>query len=307
MHDQYLQPDAPDPVLDDRTVLELARRVVPEAQAVTGVDESGGEARVYLIDDGIVLKVQRPHRVRPRTSLEREAVFLRRLATDTRIAVPRVLGYGRAGSHIEYLCLTRLPGVAFAHASLGPAARREVLGALGATLRRIHQVPQEPLRESGLFPGDRSAVDLRARLAGYFALGVDRIRTRGVAWALACSPEEVQARALAALPATDEWVVLHGNPGEEHVFVDPGTGRFAGLIDFGDAYRSHPALDLLPWWRPADRAALLAGYSAAAPVSTAFQTTWQVAMVVLVLLALSRAPAPAEATAADLEALVAGL
>src|SRR5690349_10188399 len=105
VQDDYAHPDAPDPVLDDGIVLELARRTVPRAQAVTGVDESGGEARVYLIDDGFVLKVQRPHRVRPRTSLEREALFLRQLAADPGICVPRVLGYGQAGSRIEYLCL----------------------------------------------------------------------------------------------------------------------------------------------------------------------------------------------------------
>lgn len=70
--DQYLQPNAPDPVLVDTVVLGLVRPFVPTAQAVTAVDESGGEARTYLIDGQIILKTQRPHRLRPRTSLERE-------------------------------------------------------------------------------------------------------------------------------------------------------------------------------------------------------------------------------------------
>lgn len=47
--DTYSQPHAPDPVLDDELVLSLVRRHVPEAVAVTGVDESGGEARTYTI------------------------------------------------------------------------------------------------------------------------------------------------------------------------------------------------------------------------------------------------------------------
>ena len=46
--DIYLQPDAPDPVLSDTVVQGLVGRHVPEAQAITGVDESGGEARTYL-------------------------------------------------------------------------------------------------------------------------------------------------------------------------------------------------------------------------------------------------------------------
>jgi hygromycin-B 7''-O-kinase len=58
--DRYLQPNAPDPVLAESVVLRLVRQFVPTAQAVTAVDESGGEARTYRVDDTIVLKTQRP-------------------------------------------------------------------------------------------------------------------------------------------------------------------------------------------------------------------------------------------------------
>jgi hypothetical protein len=73
VHDIYSQPNAADPVLDERTVLGLARRHGVRGSALTGVDEAGGEARVYVIDETLVVKVQRPHRLRPRTSLEKEA------------------------------------------------------------------------------------------------------------------------------------------------------------------------------------------------------------------------------------------
>src|SRR5436305_13301736 len=74
--DVYLQADAPDPVLDPATVLALVRRHVPGAEAVAEVEESGGEARTYGVQAGdaaLILKVQRPHQLRPRTSLEKEA------------------------------------------------------------------------------------------------------------------------------------------------------------------------------------------------------------------------------------------
>src|SRR4051794_35762650 len=105
--DRYLQPDAPDPVLDAERVLSLVRRHVPDAEAVTGVDESGGEARTYAIDAGLILKTQRPHRLRPRTSLEKETFFLQHLAHVAELPVPRVLGYGRDGD-VEYICMTRI-------------------------------------------------------------------------------------------------------------------------------------------------------------------------------------------------------
>jgi hypothetical protein len=79
--DVYVQSGAADPVLSPDTVLALVHRHVPDAAAVTGVDESGGEARAYLVDDDMVVKTQRPHRLRPRTSLAKEAYLLDTLAS----------------------------------------------------------------------------------------------------------------------------------------------------------------------------------------------------------------------------------
>ena len=82
--DMYSQPNAADPVLDERAVLDMVRRHVVHCSAVTRIDETGGEARAYVLDDNLVLKVQRPHRLRPRTSLEKEAFFLPTLSRCTK-------------------------------------------------------------------------------------------------------------------------------------------------------------------------------------------------------------------------------
>jgi hygromycin-B 7''-O-kinase len=166
-NDVYLQPDAPDPVLTDAVVLGLVHRQVPNAHAVTSVDESGGEARSYWVDDDLILKTQRPHRLRPRTSLAKEAAFLDHLAAFPTIPVPRVLGYGHAEG-VEYLCMTRMPGDAVIRQTITGPARSGVLHALGQVLRQIHAVPQAPLAASGRFPGDHTADDLRARLGETF-------------------------------------------------------------------------------------------------------------------------------------------
>jgi hygromycin-B 7''-O-kinase len=89
-------------------------------------------------------------------------------------------------------------------------------------------------------------------------------------WPLAIPLETLGRQVLRALPRTDARAALHSNPYREHVFGQPATGVFTGVIDFGDAYVSHPAFDLRRWHRPAERAALLAGYTAAGPVSAAF-------------------------------------
>lgn len=303
--DVYLQPDAPDPILPADLVLALVQRHMPAARAVTAIDESGGEARTYAIDATIILKVQRPQQLRPRTSLAKEVFYLNRLASQPDISVPEVLGYGREGS-IEYTCMTRMPGVALANVPLAGPARDKALGDLGRTLRRIHALSREPFEASGLFPGDHSQAEVRARLAELFSEVIARIRAEAPVWTLPLSPEAVAERALAALPDTDVRVALHSNPGPPHTFVDPATGAFTGLIDFGDAYLSHPALDLWRWRDPADRIALFQGYTAEQPVDDAFLQTWRVVQAVADLHAIATSPMLAAAAQADLQQLVAG-
>jgi aminoglycoside phosphotransferase (APT) family kinase protein len=275
--DFYVQPDAPDPVLAADVALSLVRRHIPSALAVTNVDESGGEARAYTIDDVLILKTQRPQQLRPRTSLEKEVFFLNQLAAAApELSVPRVLGYGRAEPGIEYTVMTRMRGTAMRHAGLDPTARRAVLVELGRTLRRIHALPQRPFLESELLPGDHAFVDVQMRFGRSFMDLADAVRCEQLPWNFELTPEQLGARALAALPHTRERVALHSNPYLEHVFVDPHTGAYAGLIDFGDAYISHPACDLRRWTRPADRAALLEGYTRDGPVTDGFLGTWWV-------------------------------
>ncbi len=163
--DIYSQPHAADPVLDERTVLALVRRHGVRGSAVTSIDETGGEARVYVIDDTLVVKVQRPHRLRPRTSLEKEAFFLHQLSAYPDIVVPHVLGYGRHDS-IEYLVMTRMPGVSALTVELTGAKRTDVLHQLGRTLRRLHSIPQAPFSDSALFPGNHTRECVRRAYAG---------------------------------------------------------------------------------------------------------------------------------------------
>jgi aminoglycoside phosphotransferase (APT) family kinase protein len=284
--DVYAQPDAPDPVLGSEHVLALVRRHVPFASRVTGVDESGGEARAYLCDDDVVLKVQRPHQLRPRTSLEKESFILRSLESDSSISVPRSLGYGRDGS-VEYLVLSRVPGVSLRDASLDAPSRERVLRALGAMLRRIHDVDQAAFSNSPLIPGDRHPDDLATRLSETFEdLRVELDALSGVPDVI--DLDLVKERCLAALSSPGPLVTLHSNPGAEHCFVDPTTGEFSGLIDFGDAYRSHPALDIRSRHSLADSRTMLAGYVSSGPIPEGFIAVWRTGVILSELRLLSR-------------------
>jgi aminoglycoside phosphotransferase (APT) family kinase protein len=303
--DYYIQPDAPDPVLSDEQVLAFARRHAPDAVAVTGVDETGGEARTYAIDDNLIFKTQRPQQLRPSTSLKKEVLFLQQLEGMEGIRVPKVIGYGHPEPLIEYTLMTRVPGIAVRNAELTGETRRETLKDLGLMVRRLHAIPQEPLRASGLLFGDQSPVDVRWRMGSMFDTIADMIQKRGLNWDYSISPEQVGRRVMICLPDTWEIVALHSNPGPEHTFVDPISGKLTGIIDFGDAYFSHPTHDLRRFRAPEDRAAILTGYREDSPSSEEFMAVWRVACAIADIVAIALSTEHRVAAAVELDQILA--
>jgi aminoglycoside phosphotransferase (APT) family kinase protein len=307
--DVYLQPQAADPVLSDAVVVGLARRHAPHAEAVTGVDESGGEARAYLVDDAIVLKTQRPHRLRPRTSLAKEAYLLDLLAPALGGRIPRLLGYDEVDTEdglVEYVCMTRVPGRATRNVTLSADARWELLQQLGGVLRTLHTAKVDPDR----LPTDTDAAALRRRLEFAFGDLADAFAEHHTTTPpLPLTLEEVIGRALAALPDTlaPTPLVLHSNPSPTHVFVDAETGRFTGVIDFGDSYSSHPTLDLHRWPDPADRLVLREAYLDGTPADAEFDRMWTIAMIYTDLAVIAGGSPHADAAATDLTSRLADL
>jgi len=300
--DVYLQPHAPDPVVTDELILDLVRRHVSDAHSVTGVDESGGEARAYLVDDTIVVKTQRPHRLRPRTSLAKEAYLLDALAPALAGRVPRLLGYDHLDTDqglVEYVCMTRMPGHAARHATLDGAARRALIVELGRLLRRLHAASVDP----GRLPTDNDAAALRRRLEHGFADIADAFAAQHFSLVPLPLPlDKVISRSLAALPGTvtQPPTLLHSNPSPTHVFVDSDTGRLTGLIDFGDSYAGHPALDLHRWPDPHDRVMLHHAYLDGAVPTLEFHQIWTIAMTHTDLAVIAHASPHTDAAVADL-------
>jgi aminoglycoside phosphotransferase (APT) family kinase protein len=256
-----------------------------------------------------VVKTQRPHRLRPRTSLAKEARLLRHLAGPLTGLVPEMLGYGRTAApegDVEYLVISRMPGRAARNMSITGSERRDLLRQTGRLLARLHAVPWAPLlADDGLFPADRDGAALRSRLETRLGDVLDLIAERPGSWTLPVPLEHAAAQALGLLPAQFTPVVLHSNPGPTHVFCDT-AGTLTGVIDFGDSFVSHPALDLRAWPDPADRLALRAGYLDNAAPSAEFEAAWTAAMIWADMAALAGNQGLAEAAAADLAVRLAG-
>jgi hygromycin-B 7''-O-kinase len=306
--DVYSQPEAPDPVLPEGLVRELVRSHLAEVPLSPGmaVDESGGEARVYLFacsdaPGGVAVKTQRPHRLRTRTNLAKEAAMLGALAGPLADRIPALHGYDAVDTPegpVEYIVMSRVPGRAVVAGGVPPAARTALFRAVAEVLRIIHALDAGDLRSACPLPTVDGAAGLRARLEPNFADLVDQLETHPGRWPLEVRPERVAERALAALPTRLDQppVPLHSNPGPTHVFTGP-DGAFTGLIDFGDAYAAHPALDLRSWPDPADRVLLREAYLDGEPAGAEWDAVWTVAMIYADLGALTgTTPQPAAAT-----------
>jgi aminoglycoside phosphotransferase len=220
--------------------------------------------------------------------LEKEAFFLHQLAAYPDIVVPHVFGYGRH-DNVEYLVMTQMPGVPALTVELAGEQRMHVLHQLGRTLRRLHTIPQAPFYGSALFPGSRTRDAFVARVRANLSHAVQVIGTTPNLWPLGVAPADLASKVLAALPASVDLVALHSNPGPVHTFVQPDTLDFVGLIDFGDAYISHPALDWR-WPTHADRVALLQGYCDDTPATDEFMAAWRAALVLSDMSALATRP-----------------
>jgi aminoglycoside phosphotransferase (APT) family kinase protein len=301
--DVYTQPDAPDPVLEAALVRDLAAAHTDLAGDVVEVDESGGEARAYLLDGNVVVKTQRPHRLRPRTSLAKEAAVLENVADVLGPQVPRLYGHGSRDTPagpVEYLVMSRMPGRAARHVTLDVDRRRALARQAGRLIARLHAAPTASLLDrDGLVPLDADGHALRRRLEFGFADLTDGLTAHPKRWTAPVGLDEVAKRALAIVPEQFTPVVLHSNPGPTHVFCDD-EGTLTGVIDFGDAYASHPAMDLRAWPDPADRIALREGYLDQSVPGDDFEAGWTAMMLYTDAAVLLSRPELAEAAAADL-------
>ncbi|MCL2497429.1 MAG: aminoglycoside phosphotransferase family protein [Symbiobacteriaceae bacterium] len=273
LKDRYLQPEMTDPVMEENHVLEIVRAFVPEAKRVTKVDETGGEARMYAIDEDIIFKTQRPHRLRLSTSQAREVFYLKYLAEALpQVSVPRVLGYIKEGPMLEGTIMTRMPGTAVRYTEMSSEQRTAMLLEHGQAIAQLHSLDQKPFLKSGLFPNDEDAASLQERYATRFEAMLGRLGDTSD-YEKDAARKLIEA-VLAELNEVDCMVALHSNPYVEHTFVKSDKS-YAGMIDFGDAYISHPVNDMRRW-NSAERKTLLQGYFGGRQMSANFAMIWNI-------------------------------
>ena len=195
--DTYSQPDAPDMVLPEGLVLGLARAHMPPPDlisSVLAVDESGGEARAYLLDGGAVVKPS------DRTGCDHGPAWRRRPRCS-----PPPSQRCRGGSRRCSATPRWTPGPA--RSSSTSRGRR------GAAV--VHARDTNGLLTAGLLPVDGDAARLRRRVELGLADLVEHFDAHPDSWPLTVPPAQVAVAALDALPSRvgEASKVQHGGGG----------------------------------------------------------------------------------------------
>lgn len=237
----------------DRTLRpEDVRRVVREQFPELAADSvrhlgSGFEHDAYLVDEAVVFRFPRYAAVAEGLDYDRLVHELARTGAGGSFQVPEITFQGQ-------------PGPVFPHRFVGhavvqgiglddPGVRRSASRApgtdpgtdfgtdLGIALTRVHSIPLDEAAAVGV-PRSRpdclaSLAALRSQLPHVPALADAAPHAHGWARSVPGAPDD------ADVPAR----LIHNGLHEEHIIVDPATGRLSGIIDWSSAAVGDPAVD----------------------------------------------------------------
>jgi aminoglycoside phosphotransferase (APT) family kinase protein len=221
------------------TDAELVRRLLAEqfpewaGLPVEPVRYFGTDNAIYRLGDE--LSVRLPRREHNVAQLEKERIWLPRLAPRLPLAIPVPVAFGKpgAGYPFDWAVYCWLPGEPAYEAA--PDDPRRELVALLAAFRAVDLEggappgPHNAYRGAPLAPGDEL---VRAKIA---ELGLER------------EALPVWETALGAGEWEGEPVWLHGDLDARNLLVE--DGRLSGVVDFGTLGVGDPAADVMVAWK----------------------------------------------------------
>lgn len=183
------------------------------------------------------------------------------------VAVPRVLSVDLSGSLFpaSFFVMEKVDGVPFDEIAESTADIKPVVVELGEALRRLHEVrlsgagwlDEQLYRRTGEVRGIHESWPSALSAAVPDALDyLDGVLSRDQALTLREQVDVVISR----LPEVDQPVLLHGDFGQTHVYVDRDVSRMMGIVDFGERSAGDWVWDLCEWETPSTLGSLLSGY-----------------------------------------------
>ena len=247
--------------------LEAARRALQASGvrplrtpgAITSIG-SGYAANAYLVrtvEGDRVLRLPKPPLDRSRAILRREARLLRALERcDLGVAIPREVRTIVEGRVLLGTLHRHVPGAPFPRGLRGAARERRCAG-IGRFLATLHAVPVEAATRAGLAPLDLWNDVYRALIEET----LPHLGATSAAWLSRTAEDFVRGGGSRRAPG----VLVHGDIQRQHL-LGAEDGTLTGVIDFGNAMLTDPALDFAGvlndlGWRDLER--VWAAYEAA--------------------------------------------
>jgi aminoglycoside phosphotransferase (APT) family kinase protein len=232
-----MAPSFDDPTYESDFVRTLLQEQLPQLAAadITHLARGWG-CDVFRLGDEHVVRMAR--NLEATHGLQRESTLLPRLAAQLPLPIPEPLQLGVIDS-ARGLCfgLYRwLPGVAVCALDLTTSDYREIAPAMGEFLRALHGADSRPLPDDELArfqPRQRSDAAHAALDQLSWEGGLRRAQCQRLKDAL----QEAEGHVLSATR-----VVVHADLQPCNLLVN--EDGFAGVIDWIDAHRGHPAADL---------------------------------------------------------------
>ncbi len=227
----------------------LTQIMAPDAGALAriagqfGVEPSGirqlpaGEANhAWLLGDELVLRI-------PRDSgpladdLRKERVVIP-IARGAGVRTPEIVAFEEhpAGLGVPYMVLRRVSGADIERLTLPATASEAIYREVGRQLAVLHNATVNERVASSLIPVDTGRHDPRLLLPPI-------VRDGGLDGETAEWLRSWFDRLAPFVPDDPPVVLIHGDIAPRNLMVDPASGEFRAVIDWGDAALAEPAMD----------------------------------------------------------------
>ena len=230
-------------IADALTIEEATRRVVTAFPQLAGMQvELLGEGYDFQVFEvGATWAFRFPKREQVSVKLDMESRLLPDLADWLSLPVPRYECLAQSNSGRPFAQYRKLPGVPGDVVDV--VDRDAVARQLGLFLTELHAYPVDKARDAGV-PEETNLV------AGWRVRSLERLDR--IAQSAVDLPE-LRSYLEDESPSPFEGLprLVHNDLWAEHVLIDARTGSVSGIIDWGDAVVSDPAVDfacLFAWY-----------------------------------------------------------
>ncbi len=221
----------------------------PDAEVVAGIAgrfgvdvteirslPAGAANHAWLLGDELVLRIPRDNGSLA-DDLRKEHVVIP-IARGAGVRTPEIVAFDEdpAGLDVPYMVLRRVSGADLARVALSPAHSVAAYWKVGRQLAALHGATANGAVASPLIPIDAGGDDPRLLL-------VPLVRDAALDAETADWLHGWFGRLAPFVPAEPPLVLIHGDIAPRNLMVDPASGEFRAIIDWGDAALAEPAMD----------------------------------------------------------------